>query len=79
MLASPQPEDAAQTQAPVPLDEDSSETAHTSAGDEPDDAKEEDLCPGHPHILRSSATCESNLAHESKRRGKKPARHSIVP
>ena len=79
VLDSPQPEDAAQTQAPVPLDEDSSETAHTSAGDEPDDAKEEDLCPGHPHILRSSATCESKLAHESKRRGKKPARHSIVP
>ena len=71
----PQPEDAAQTQAPVPLDEDPSETAHTSAGDEPDDAKEEDLCPGHPHILRSSATCESKLAHESKRRGKTPARH----
>ena len=75
VLDSPQPEDAAQTQAPVPLDEDSSETAHTSAGDEPDDAKEEDLCPGHPHILRSSATCESKLAHESKRRGKTPARH----
>jgi hypothetical protein len=36
VLASPKPEDSAET---VPLDEDSSETAHSSTDDEPDDGK----------------------------------------
>lgn len=39
VLASPKPEDSAETLALVPLDEDSSETAHSSTDDEPDDGK----------------------------------------